>query len=156
MPIKTIEIPTAYHAHAERVHRTLLAPPELNWTLDFRPINGLRVPFLTLWSLGPLQSYIGMCDCRLDLTREGERLTAGQQSIDLGACRLTLPDLSSLTFRSTDLFNGTLRLPPITVELPGLPDPTTVSLTAEPDRRSFLLHLVGGLTGAAFDVRLTF
>lgn len=166
MIAKTIPIPTEHAAHAAQLHQLLLAPLAFRWSLSCPTVagrSGLATPTPRLhiekqpgreppaW-LSPFESF------ELTATPQGPltRILRGLDSLSLGEISVQLVrSLSRETLSSEQVIAGVLPLPEMRVLLSGYPDPTTVCLTAEPSRSSFLLRL-RTLLRVEFDVRLTF
>lgn len=165
MLIKTINLPAAMVAIAEQVHRLLLDPPAVDWILDFRgphsqpgPASRCEqlVPSLSIAVPGPAAEYLSKVDVLAFATQLGQRILDRKQSIELGGVTVRVPELARVRLDQSSIANGYLTLPPISVELPGFPDPTIVGIKAERGRRSFLVHLRGRMTNAPLEIRVAF
>ena len=162
MLIKTNSLPPSLAADAQRLHGFLLAPPACDWSLEFRGPRspGLSpetlTPVLTIYTTGQAAEYASKVDSFIYPTQLGQRILDRKQPIQLGGAAVRMPELDRVRLNQSSLANGYLTLPPLSVELAGLPDPMAVGLQAERGRRSFLIHLRGRVSGAPLEVRLTF
>lgn len=154
MLIKTTDLPASAAAIAEQVHRLLLAPPALDWILSFRdqPIT----PVLSIAMPESVSDYVSKVDVLAFATQLGQRILDRKQSIEFGGIKIKVPELARVRLDQSSIANGYLTLPPISVELPGFPDPNAIGIKAERGSRSLLVYLRGRVTNAPLEVRLKF
>jgi len=151
MPIKTIEVPPACHAHAQQLRRFLrreipLLPPM--WALQ---LTSSAVQFRGDWVVGPVESTdikVAIVPGPLSQFLKGGWLPLGEISL-----RLKEPS-PILIINSSHLDGQRLALPPCDVGVAGLPDPLLTAI--EPHAQGLLLHLTLRITRTSVTVLAQF
>jgi hypothetical protein len=166
MTLKTIKLPTWLAPYAARVHAFLSAAPAAEWSLTF-PVHrspgelSATCPTLTISPLPTAPDWLREMESATTTIHPASRLAQflrGQAPLDLAdGVQLQLQgSITAYQLTSSEIVAGRIPLPPLSVLIPNLPDPTAHSIEIVPRDRAFVLHLTGGLTRAAFTVRMEF
>lgn len=151
MPIKTIEVPAAYHAHAQQLRRFLRREIPLQPPLWAIQLTSGMVQARGDWVVGPVESTdvkLALVPGPLSQLLRGEWLHLGEIQL-----RLAQPD-ALLLINSSHVDGQRLELPHCEVGVDGLPDPILTAI--EPHAAGLLLHLQLRITRAFVTVLARF